>query len=344
MKNILKISAVLLALAMAFSSCTKVQSSMSIDDIPYKATVKGCLVYDMGQGYSNGKYIQQINPAAGVKVIVRVENSQLDPKGQAQGYTVYADTTDANGIYEIEVPSTSNGVEVKVKPETFTGKYYEVESIQNGAPVMKETEVYYEVNEKTISIIPGDLAVCDGVYTCNERSAFEKFDYNVRLQVMVGKNSYSKKYDKDKSKYVIEKKYVAANNVDLTIDGYYSSGVKTFMATTNNSGYATFTIPSKERVWDASVRVEARTFGVSEFTYMAEEYDDKVGKYVVNEYTIEGGTFEQFTPSSNSYRTITLYGSDEVFVANQKVAMVFEPYVSSEDFGYSSYEWNYISF
>ena len=79
-------------------------------------------------------------------------------------------------------------------------------------------------------------------------------------------------------------------------------------------------------------------------THMAEEYDDKVGKYVVNEYTIEGGTFEQFTPSSNSYRTITLYGSDEVFVANQKVAMVFEPYVSSEDFGYSSYEWNYISF
>ena len=187
------------------------------------------------------------------------------------------------------------------------------------------------------------MAVCDGVYTCKERSAFEKYDYNVRLQVMVGKNNYSKKYDKEKSKYVIEKKYVAANNVDLTIDVNYSSGVKTFMATTNN-GYATFTIPSKERVWDASVRVEARTFGVSEFTYMAEEYDDKVGKYVVNQYTIEGGTFEQFSPSANSYRTITLYGADEVFVANQKVAMVFEPYVNIEDFGYNSYEWNYISF
>jgi hypothetical protein len=142
----------------------------------------------------------------------------------------------------------------------------------------------------------------------------------------------------------IEKKYVAANNVDLTIDVNYGSEVKTFMATTNNSGYATFTIPSKERVWDASVRVEARTFGVSEFTYMVEEYDDKVGKFIINEYTIEGGTFEQFSPNANSYSTITLYGADEVLVANQKVRMVFEPSADSKDFGYKSYEWHSISF
>lgn len=345
MKKLLKISALLMAVAIAFSSCTKEQSSMNIEDIPYKATLKGCLVYDMGQSYSNGKYVQMIKPASGVKVTVRVENSQLDPRGLAQGYTVYADTTDANGQYEVEVPSTSNGVTVKVKPETFTGTYSEVESISNGTPVMKQSEVYYEVTEKTVTIVPGDLAVCDAVYTSKNRSAFDQsYDYNLSLQVITGQNNYEKKYDKEAGKYVAKRDYVPAKNVDITIDVEYESEVKTFMATSNNDGIATFFIPAKEQVWNTYIKFNAKTYAVSTFNFCKNEYDDELGKYVTKEYVIEGGTFEQKSPSTNTYKYKTLYSADEVFVATEKISMIFYPFVSVDAFGYYPSDWDYITF
>lgn len=340
MKNLLKISALLVSFVLLYSSCTKVQSSMSIDDIPYKATVKGCLVYDMGQGYTNGKYVQLLKPAANVKVTVRVSNDQLDPNGEAQGYTVYTDTTDVNGIYEVTVPSTSEGVEVLVKPETFTGTYSEVTSVEDGNPVIKESQVYYEVNEKTVNIVPGDVAICDGIYTDKSRSAFDKYEYNLSFQLIVRQNSYTKSLNKETSNYVIKDEFVPTKSADVLIDVKYPSGeYKTFGATTNSEGIAQFTIPSKSETMTASINIEVKTFAESKFNFCKQEYDYIDSKYVIKEYTIEGGTFRQIKPNTNYYTSYDLYSAEEVFCTSQKVTMIFHPYATQESYGYDPNDW-----
>ena len=319
---------------MAMVGCSKEQSSLEIQDIPGKAKILGSFSYDAGQGYSNGVYVQLIKPAANVKVVVKVDNSSLSPNGKATGYTYYETTTDEQGAYEVQVPAVDKGTIVMVAPEPFFETYTKVVSVDNGTPVSEKEEKLYKISPETRNVTPNDIQIFDAKYTDQERDIEEPYKYNSTFVVKVGKPICEKEYDYNSGSYTIEKKYGPAVGQDVVVkvgDYYYG-------ATADSEGCATFVIPSEKKAWSTSVQIGALAY-TGKFTYYAETYD-YYGEREVTEHKIPG-TFEQ--SGSDAVQSVTFKGIDGVPAPVVKVRMLFRPFEGEETYGYSAYDWNYLS-
>ncbi len=167
-----------LTAALMLLGCAKEQSSLTISDIEGEATITGCLTYTTGQSYENGTSVENFAPASKVRVQVKVQNSDLDPSGNADGYTVYETTTDNEGNYSVSIPALDQGVTAVVKAQSFTGKRTFVNGFDATNNVLiSEKDVVYETGNTTLnSVEPGDIKVCDIMYGYKERGSAEIFD------------------------------------------------------------------------------------------------------------------------------------------------------------------------
>lgn len=334
MKNIgLKFAALLLTVV-AMVGCSKEQSSLDIQDIPGKAKVLGSFSYDAGQGYSNGMYVQLIKPAANIKVVVKVSNASLSPNGNATGYTYYETVTNEQGAYEVQVPAVDKGTTIVIAPDPFFDTYAKVVSVEDGTPVYEKEEKLYKIAPETRSVTPNDIQIFDAQYTDQERDIEEPYKYNSTFVVKVGKPVCEKEYDHYSASYTVEKKYGPAVGQDVVVkvgDYYYG-------ATADSEGCATFVIPSEKKAWSTSVQIDALAY-TGKFTYYAETYD-YYGEREVTEHKIPG-TFEQ--SNSDAVQSVTFRGIDGVPAPVVKVRMLFKPFEGEETYGYSVYDWNYLS-
>lgn len=314
--------------ALAFSSCTKEQSSFDVYSIPGKATIMGTCYYDAGQGYESGTYTQIIKPAANVKVVAKVSNASLSPNQNANGYTLYETTTDAEGAYKIEVPAVEvNETDVTIEVEPFFGTYSTVESISNGKPEFDVKDVLFDAYDKSVSVSPRKIQLCDVRYSHEECDQYGPDEYTSKFIVKVGEGRYSYDYTTEK----VTKNYaeVSGKNVIARINGV------SYAATTNGNGDATFIIPSDSKSWSTSVDVHVEGYVAKNYTYYQYEFVEITGEYKYIPYYIEEGTFEQI--DNEFFVRFSGIVNDQTPVC--KVRMVYYPFDGVETYGYSTYEW-----
>lgn len=175
--NGLKTLMIVAIAALAFSSCSEDQTSLSINDIPGKAKIIGSFTYNDNQAVSSTlPSATSVKPVMNMKVYVMISNKSLDPKDNAKGYTTYETTTDANGEYTIEIPAVETGTSVTIQGAPFEGKYYTTSSTTTTTgsnPVVTKDGVY-EVNTITINAKPNDI-IAAGKATYS----FTAFDHSI---------------------------------------------------------------------------------------------------------------------------------------------------------------------
>lgn len=110
------------AAGLILASCSKEQSSYSIDDISGRATITGHLTYTEGQSFEGNRFTELIKDAAERTVMVEVNNSDLAPEGTAAGVTTFKTVTDSEGRFSIRIPVPPQGVQYTVRAEDFAGQ------------------------------------------------------------------------------------------------------------------------------------------------------------------------------------------------------------------------------
>lgn len=312
------------------------QSSVSIDDFKETATITGTLQYDEGQDFDGTKYTRLIKPAANITVTAVIANSEFSATTTGSGNLTYTATTDAKGNFEIKVPVTSKGVEVRVKAANFTGQYHRVIDVKDGKPVYTHEEGIYRLEDQTFTLEPNDVEVADGVFTYTERENEEEYIYYSEYKVVVGKQTYSKSTNKD-GKDEVEKKYRAAKDVDVIIEVEFEDETFKYVASTNNEGVATFNIPTYTMTWEPTIHVTANPFAEEKFTYYRIEKNEE-DEEIARKYTFSG-KFEQ----KSGYTDYPSFNSIESLPAPEhKVKMDFVSFNEKED-GYKYHddeEWN----
>lgn len=166
--NNLKTLAVIIMTAMAFTSCSKDQTSLSVDDIQGKAKIKGIIFYSEGVEYKNNDSHEIIKMATNTTILVKISNNQLSLKGNAYGFTTFETVTNDKGEYEIEVPALENGTTIIIQPQSFVGKYKSIDEWNNGKPVYATLEGIFEAKE-SCSVTPNQIIFKDIEYEFNER-------------------------------------------------------------------------------------------------------------------------------------------------------------------------------
>ena len=147
--------AVLLAvISFAFIACERPeQSEMDLSDLTDTATISGALVYDAGvdtTGSVDQYVINQFKPVANRTVFVEVPYSSYNFNGGQEGSKIFETTTDAQGNFSIEIPTTSNGLRnVTIRMQEFTAYRSEYKKMEGSSPVF-ETDMYRYT-------CPGDL-------------------------------------------------------------------------------------------------------------------------------------------------------------------------------------------
>ncbi len=303
---------------LALFSCTKEQTTLTIEDIPGKATVTGCITYTTGQKYEGGQFKENFAPAANTTVQVKVLNSTLDPNSSATGYTVYTATTDEKGNYTAEVPALDRGsVTVVVKAPSFTGVRTYVEKMEKGNPVIKEMDVVYNAASQTVTVETGDIKVCDIMYGYTERGTAETFEDVETLYGKIGISQFYQKSYQDFERDDIGRIIWTDASGNLYYGGYYENNDNAYTSNLNR-GYTpkrktryesipywaeknginvlvTVTYPSDySEIKNGSVVAMTRTFGAT---------TDKEGKFEIKVPVREKGiTLSNVTVKPESYR------------------------------------------
>ena len=340
MKKLMNI-ALMAILAISFASCEKEQSSFEVSDIKTTANIKGIILHNLGQDYSNGKYIENIVPAANKKVYVEIKNSQLAPNSQ-KGVTIFETTTNSKGEYSLNVPVVYGGTEVTVKAEQFIGTYKEVADVDNNQPIFEEKEGIYNITNKTFTLNPKDIKFCDAVYVIDYRTPDERCKYNSTFVVKVGQPQYS--IDKQNISGVetefISRKYVKAANIDVIVTINNTS----YGATTDYNGEATFVIPAEKEKWTANIQMETTPYIVNGFNYIKIENVEKEDiwgniSYIkeFKAYKIESGIMSFYKKDLNSI-SFSGIADDKTPVVN--AAIGFDAHNDVDAYGYDkNNEW-----
>ena len=318
MKTIFK-SAMLLASALVvFSSCLKEQTALSIEDIPGSAKVMGILTFNKGQAYEGGKFIELKEAAAGVEVIVKVDNASLSPNGNATGTTDYATTTKEDGSFEVIVPAVDGGVSYEIFAPSFQDTYKSLSerSWKDGEPVFDESEGVYELSKTgSMTLKPGSVAVENAVYTFKPFAEDKSLPTYVTLIVEAGigvcvEEKVLVDQTTNESKKIPGATLEYAEGIDVvvkvTYGPDYDNQVRYYGGTTGSKGTFELEIPATSEDMSADIQLMAREFiGEEDFVYYTYN-DDRTGTKE-HEITAGGYTFVQYSTSGCGQRSFEFF-------------------------------------
>lgn len=336
MKTIFK-SAMLLASALVvFSSCLKEQTALSIEDIPGSAKVMGILTFNKGQAYEGGKFIELKEVAAGVEVIVKVDNASLSPNGNATGTTDYATTTNEDGSFEVIVPAVDGGVSYEIFAPSFQDTYKSLSerSWKDGEPVFDESEGVYELSKAgSMTLKPGSVAVENAVYTFKPFAEDKSLPTYVTLIVEAGigvcvEEKVLNPITNESSKMpgaTLEYAEGIDVVVKVTYGPDYDNQVRYYGGTTGSNGTFELEIPATSEDMSADIQLMAREFiGDDDFVYYTynddrtgtKEHEIVAGGYTFVQYSTSGcgqRSFEFFTPVASVTMQVgtVVTGADE---------------------------------
>ncbi len=253
-----KMFAVIAVAAMAFMGCAKEESSLSIDDLPGRAKVKGTVYYSNEQ-----KYIKETEdtdpmlkdlyvPKAEVKVLAKIDNASLD--AGANGYTIFETTTDAEGRYEFEIPVPENGVEIELEALPFEGTKNSFDSLYRKEPKFSEKAGVFENGGETVRLLSNDIKNQDIKYgftpkpkTELEDVAADNFTKTI-LRVNVYEGVYSNSYYSYPSFLTSNSQITVSvtdgNNIDKSLKTENGIAVFEILHTTKSDVELTVTVTS----------------------------------------------------------------------------------------------------
>lgn len=296
------------------------------------ATIVGMLMYDEGQGFDGTNYTRLIKPAANVSVTASIAKAEFPETAGEEGYLTFTTRTSSEGAYEIEVPVTSAGVNVKVEVVSFIGQYHQIIDVEDGEPVYEDMDVIYSLEDKEFRLEPNDIKVLDGEFTYEARETMEEY-YNSEYRVVVGQAHYEKDNDT-----TVKKKYKEAANVDVVIKVTYKGETFTYVSSTDNEGVATFNLPTDSKTWEPEIEVEAKQYTTDNFRYY--KVVEESGKKKVEDHRLSG-YFKQESGFKNYPEFTDVEGMP---VPECRVKMNFNVFDGEDDHGHKYEDWDGVSF
>lgn len=264
------------------SSCTKDQSSYTMDSLQGTTTITGVVKYDPGyqeteSGASilGGTYV----PASNVTVNVSVPYSSIGIKGSgSKSYTV---TTDANGQYTLQLPMSLGDAQlanISVTAESFYATYnlymkgsqetsftvVELENtLFNAVPVRDVTATRNNVNKV-------DDILCDAEYD-------EEEEYQ-GVTTINGTVMYSPGYWLDKYGDPQLKEDVAAIGANVSVSVRVADQTVRYSTIVDASGKYSLELPMKISAQSSTMTVVVGDYVA---TYSECEYNYQTGKNVI---------------------------------------------------------------
>lgn len=140
------------ALSLFFAaSCSVEQSELTLDTMSGTALLTGRVTYDAGSVMEDGGIkARNILPASDQTVVVKVSNASYLGDPDMGGYQIFTDSTDANGVYSIEIPVTAA---IPVDAEISVVPFKAVWSYDINGEIINISDVLYEEPySRTVSV------------------------------------------------------------------------------------------------------------------------------------------------------------------------------------------------
>ena len=265
------------------SSCTKDQSSYTMDSLQGTTTITGVVKYDPGyqeteSGASilGGTYI----PASNVTVNVSVPYSSLGIKGE--GSKSYTATTDVNGQYTLQLPMSLGDdqlANISVTAESFYATYnlYMKGSQETSFTVVElENTLFNAVTDRDVTAIRNNVNKVDDILCDAEYDEEEEYQ---GVATITGKVTYFPGYWLDDNNVLQKEKDVAAIGARVSVEVPIADQKEvTYSTLVNASGEYSVEVPMK-----ISAQFSTMTVVVSDYvaTYSEPVYDYQSGKTVI---------------------------------------------------------------
>ena len=320
--NYLKTFVVVVVAAMAFTSCSKEQTSLSIYDFQGRAKIMGHVSYPVREEYQKDSETPAIpkviwESAANKQLFIKINNSSF-VRGEA-GVTVIQTKTDKNGNYEIEIPVPEEGVRVAIQGEYFIGNCNLFVKLDNqGKEQYKLQEGVFYMDAEDVSLEPNEIVFYNLRYDDFDARELEEEEEeeSVRaLTVQAGLGSF----DTDGDVY-----FKSQSGIEVTL----TNGKDSWKNTTNSYGLAAFFVPRSV----GNVTITANYASSSSFN-IYDRYNQQ--------YSITGGTWQQYYRNDvNQSQSVDL----SYYYSTIKVKMVYVTSTSKNGYYWSDYSWNYADF
>lgn len=335
--------------AVVMTSCSEDQSTFRIESVPGRSVIEGTVIYNQGTKLVDGKFVYDYQPAADLKVVAIVNNSEYD--NSLSGQSEFEATTDENGKYSFEIPAPTQDVRVTIRTASFRGERSVIE-LKNNKVVTTEEPVIYGGSGSTTARANG-IAYCNinCVETSVDRIPTGLTEY-ASLQGRIGQNI--EKYTAGEvltdvegnvtghSDASVEYLYTGTPSCDLIISIGYEDAAFTYNATTDSKGYFRLSVPVAGFPANFSCLITAAS------------YNGTFTQYVPEIKTIENYRGREIEYTDYTPRTLNGYYSQEysdthfcsfpvaAAVANiENKAMIFHLLNPSDDnFGYNASRWS----
>lgn len=222
------------------TSCGPDQSELNLETFATKAVISGTLFYDAGvnlfdesAGNAPNYSVDSYTPLSGQKVYLEVEYDQYVDNNT--GTKVYETETDTLGTWLFEIPTTMEGVNVRVymeKLRTFKTSYKEMD----GDTPIVETLLYEYTYETTSTLKPNDKVILPPQSLTGEKvNDIAGFEEQITLKGNI-QQAYETGYR--------EGAYMPAANMPVEFKiGYEGLDPITFGTATDSTGSYTIVLP-----------------------------------------------------------------------------------------------------
>ena len=329
--NRLKVFAVSAFVTLAFVSCTKEETSISIEDLPGRAVVKGTVYYSEKQEYvpatsQKEAHIENVyTPVANKRVFLRISNASIID--DQEGYTTFETQTDEEGNYEFEIPVPDEAITVELQAEAFEGSREFIDGwVTSTRPNIQKKEGVFSCAWKGVWVGANDIEFTNIEYGFDARVLTENTEVYMpiptTLTVRVGLADYRNSYYDD----VYTPYFKATSNITVEIYDYDGELIQT--GRTDRNGEAKFDILPDGSDYRKYIRIKTSSSATS-FDYL-----DNYGDFE----TIEGafdqiGSWDYYSPTFGMKTTSIYFNGEDQTVST---AMLFKPLSFSSVGGNSS--------
>lgn len=284
----MKFTSIIVAIAAGvlglLSSCTKDQSSYTMDSLQGTTTITGVVKYDPGyqeteSGASilGGTYI----PASNVTVNVSVPYSSIGITGEgSKSYTV---TTDANGQYTLQLPMSLGDnqlADISVTAESFYATYnlYMKGSQETSFTVVElENTLFNAVTDRDVTAIRNNVNKVDDILCDAEYDEEEEYQ---GVATINGTVLYSPGWWLDDNNDPHKEKDVAAIGARVSVVVPIADQKEvTYSTLVNASGEYSLEVPMNISSQMSTMTVSVASY-IAQYTSYERVYDYEEGKYV----------------------------------------------------------------
>lgn len=281
----MKFTSIIVAIAAGvlglLSSCTKDQSSYTMDSLQGTTTITGVVKYDPGyqeteSGASilGGTYI----PASNVTVNVSVPYSSIGITGEgSKSYTV---TTDANGQYTLQLPMSLGDdqlANISVTAESFYATYnlYMKGAQETSFTVVElENTLFNAVTDRDVTATRNNVNKVDDILCDAEYDEEEEYQ---GVTTINGTVMYSPGYRLNQGIPQL-KDDVAAVGANVSASVKVADQTIRYSTIANASGQYTLQLPMRISAQSTTMEVVVSDYVA---TYSSTVYDDDMGKNVI---------------------------------------------------------------